>query len=171
MKILVFLSCLLIFSSTALANEKVIYVSRDANGVMVFSDSPSPGAEEFKLSSHRNIVAATAVEFPERKAAPAEEFTISIVQPQPEETVRDNTGSVYINGNVSPRFQRGHQIQLLFNGKPHGQPQRKALFVLRELDRGEHNIQLELLDQNGKLIATSPVTTFYLHRASLISPN
>lgn len=171
MKILVFLSCLLIFSSTVHANDKVIYVSRDANGVMVFSDSPSPGAEEFKLSSHQNIVAATTVEFPERKAAPPEEFTISITQPQPEETVRDNTGSVYINGNVSPRFQRGHQIQLIFNGKPHGQPQRKALFVLRELDRGEHHIQLELLDQNGKLIATSPVTTFYLHRASLVSPN
>ncbi|CAM5218367.1 hypothetical protein [Alishewanella longhuensis] len=44
-------------------------------------------------------------------------------------------------------------------------------FVLRDIDRGEHNIQLELLDQSGKLIATSPLTTFYLHRASLITPN
>jgi hypothetical protein len=62
-------------------------------------------------------------------------------------------------------------VRLVFDGLAYGEPQNSAVFVLRDIDRGEHTIQLELIDQNGKLIAVSPVTTFYLHRASVISPN
>lgn len=161
--------CLL--TSVAVAQEKKVYVSRDANGVLIFSDSPLPGAEEVSLTTRPNIMDPTEVSFPDKKAPKPIPFKVEINQPEHLSTVRDNTGSVYITGRITPRFQRGYRVRLVVNGEPFGEPQNTAVFVLRDMDRGEHNLQLELFDDNGKLIAKSPTTIFYLHRARIISPN
>lgn len=168
--LLALLTCI-VSQAPAGAQDKKIYVSRDANGVLVFSDSPSTGAEEVSLTTRPNIMDSSSARFPEKKPEPAPTYKVIIDQPEHKGTVRDNTGSVYISGSISPRFQRGFRVRLLLNGAAYGEPQNSAIFVLRDVDRGEHTLQLELIDQSGKLIATSPVTTFYLHRASLISPN
>lgn len=163
---------LLIAMPDAMAQEaKKIYVTRDANGVLVFSDSPQADAEEVNLSSRANMMEATDPTLPARKQPAKEPFTVEIVQPEDQGTVRDNTGSVYVSGKISPMFQRGLRVRLLIDGKAQAEPQNNAVFILRDIERGEHKLQMELFDQSGKLIATSPVTTFYLHRASVISPN
>uniref|UniRef100_A0A486XNY3 DUF4124 domain-containing protein n=1 Tax=Rheinheimera sp. BAL341 TaxID=1708203 RepID=A0A486XNY3_9GAMM len=152
-------------------NNKKVFVTRDENGVLVFSDSPQPGAEELNLSNRANVMAATDPTLPQSRKQTQEPFVVEILQPEDQGTVRDNTGSVYVSGRISPMFQRGLRVRLLHDGKPQGEPQNNAVFILREVERGEHKLQMELFDQNGKLIATSPVTTFYLHRTSVISPN
>lgn len=164
------LQLFVLFPATVSAQEKKIYVSRDANGVLVFSDSPLPGSEEVSFKVKPNLMEASEIKFPEKKAPTPETYNVEILQPEHQGTVRDNTGSVYISGRITPRFQRGFRVRLLLNGTPHGDPKSSTAFVLRDIDRGEHTLQLELLDQSGKLIAASQITTFYLHRASLIKP-
>ncbi|MBU1310011.1 MAG: DUF4124 domain-containing protein [Gammaproteobacteria bacterium] len=173
MKKILFFIAVFLFAVTPLQAQqsKKVFVTRDANGVLVFSDSPQPGAEEVNLSQRANIMAATDATLPNTRKEEVEAFNVEIVQPEEQGTVRDNTGSVYVSGKVNPMFERGLRLRLLLDGKPQGEPQNSAVFILREVDRGEHKLQMELFDQNGKLIATSPVTTFYLHRASVISPN
>lgn len=170
-KLLFILLLLLAIPQAAAQEAKKVYVTRDANGVLVFSDSPQPGAEEVNLSSRINVMQATDATLPKPKPPAKEPFTVEIVQPEDQGTVRDNTGSVYVSGKISPMFQRGLRVRLLIDGKAHAEPQNSAVFILRDVERGEHKLQMELFDQNGKLIATSPVTTFYLHKASVISPN
>lgn len=170
-KALFFIILLLATQALQAQESKKVFVTRDANGVLVFSDSPQPGAEELNLSNRANIMAATDATLPARKQPAKEPFTVEIAQPEDQGTVRDNTGSVYVSGKISPMFERGLRVRLLVDGKPQGEPQNNAVFILRDVERGEHKLQMELFDQNGKLIATSPVTTFYLHRASVISPN
>lgn len=169
----VLFTLLVLFSANLLQAQesKKVFVTRDANGVLVFSDSPQPGAEEVNLSSRANIMEATDPTLPSRKQPAKEPFTVEIAQPEDQGTVRDNTGSVYVSGKISPMFERGLRVRLLLDGKPQAEPQNNAVFILRDIERGEHKLQMELFDQSGKLIATSPVTTFYLHRASVISPN
>lgn len=169
----VLFTLIILFSTSALQAQenKKVFVTRDTNGVLVFSDSPQPGAEEVNLSSRANIMAATDPTLPSRKQPAKEPFTVEIAQPEDQGTVRDNTGSVYVSGKISPMFERGLRVRLLVDGKPQAEPQNNAVFILRDVERGEHKLQMELFDQSGKLIATSPVTTFYLHRASVISPN
>ena len=41
------------------------------------------------------------------------------------------------------------------------------MFALRNIDRGEHQIKLELLNEKGKVIASSEAVTFYMHRARI----
>lgn len=167
-----FILILLLAAPALQAQEsKKVFVTRDANGVLVFSDSPQPGAEELSLSNRANIMTATDPTLPGRKQPAKEPFTVEIAQPEEQATVRDNTGSVYVSGKISPMFERGLRVRLLMDGVAQAEPQNNAVFILRDVERGEHKLQLELFDQNGKLIATSPVTTFYLHRASVISPN
>ena len=45
------------------------------------------------------------------------------------------------------------------------------MFVLRNIDRGEHQIKMSLLDDKGKIIATSSPVTFYMHRISVNKAN
>lgn len=151
--------------------DKKIFVTRDAKGNLVFSDSPQLGAEEVTLTSRPNIVPATESTYTPTKKLEQEQYEVSIIQPEDQSTVRDNTGSVYVSGRISPMFKRGLRVRLLVDGQSQSDSQNNTVFILRDIERGEHKLQLELLDQNGKIIATSPTSTFYLHRASQIKPN
>ena len=170
-KVLFILIFLLAIPCAQAQEAKKVFVTRDANGVMVFSDSPQAGAEEVSLSSRANVMASTDATLPGKKQPVKEPFTVEIAQPEEQATVRDNTGSVYVTGKISPMFERGLRVRLLVDGVAQAEPQSNAVFILRDVERGEPKLQMELFDQNGKLIATSPVTTFYLHRTSVISPN
>jgi hypothetical protein len=59
---------------------------------------------------------------------------------------------------------------LYLDGKQVAGPTGNANFILHDIERGEHQLSLELLNHSGKVIATSPSTTFYMHRTSVISP-
>lgn len=86
-------------------------------------------------------------------------------------TIRDNTGSVYVAGRIKPIFKRGLKIQLYLDDKPYEEPQPHSMFVLRNIDRGEHIIKMKLLNEQGKVIALSNPITFYMHRASVNKAN
>ena len=150
----VLFTLLILFSASILQAQenKKVFVTRDANGVLVFSDSPQPGAEEVNLSSRANIMAATDPTLPSRKQPAKEPFTVEIAQPEDQGTVRDNTGSVYVSGKISPMFERGLRVRLLVDGKPQAEPQNNAVFILRDIERGEHNYRWSFLTKAASLL-------------------
>lgn len=152
------------YSSTA-----KIYVWRNESGVLVFSDSPKSGAEEVKIKPGNIIQASTQVDTEVLDITPQkiiEQYKIAINTPKNNATIRDNTGSIYIEGAIKPRFKSGLQVQLVLDGTPHQKPQKHSMFSLRNVQRGEHKIKMLLLDEKGKIIASSSSVTFYMHRAS-----
>mgnify|MGYP000551052540 CR=1 FL=1 len=157
------------------ADKKKIYVWRNADGVLVFSDSPKPNVktDTVDVSSSPNIIKsvdASILAGGESNEAD-EPFTIEIIKPANEETIRDNTGSVYINGAIRPAFKRGMSVVLKLDDKQVAGPQKSAVFILRDIDRGEHRLQLEVWNDSGKVIAVSKAVTIYVHRASINKPN
>ena len=96
-----------------------------------------------------------------------EEYQVSINIPKDNSTIRDNTGSVYIQGSIKPIFKRGLKIQLILDDAPYQEPQTDTRFSLRDINRGEHQIKMQLLNEKGKVIALSEAITFYMHRASV----
>ncbi len=167
------LFALIAASADAIAKSKPkkIYVWQDENGVLVFSDTPKTGAEEVSLKTNSLNMPAQDTSILETSSndPQAVQFKVSIDSPENEGTIRDNTGSVYVTGSVSPRFVQGHKIQLMLDGDPYQTPQARTMFVLRNVDRGEHTLQLRLLDDTGQAIATSDLVTFFLHRRSVIT--
>ncbi len=165
--VLILLTCL---SAQVFATSAKIYVWRNEQGVLVFSDSPRPGAEEVKITE-QNIVSSPSIDTSILDITPQkieEKYQVEITQPEQNETIRDNTGSVYVTGLVKPVFKQGLKIQLYLDNKKYQKPQSRAIYILRNIDRGEHQVKMQLINNKGKVIASSDVTTFYMHRTSVI---
>jgi len=164
------ITCLLLLclSTSALATATKVYVWRNEQGVLVFSDSPRPGAEEVKVKESN--IAESSVDTSILDIKPQvidDSYTVEIIQPENNATIRDNTGSVHVVGRIMPVFKRGYKIQLLLDDKPYEKPQTHSRFALRNVERGEHQIKMQLIDNKGKQIALSNPITFYMHRASV----
>ena len=146
-----------------------VYVWVNEKGQTVYSNIPRPGAEEVKINPG-NIVQSNAVIETEmldiKPQVIDEKYEVIIKHPKNNATIRDNTGSVYISGIIKPIFKRGLKIQLMLDDKPHLTPQTHTMFSLRNIDRGEHQIKMKLLNEKGKVIALSKAITFYMHRAT-----
>lgn len=160
------ISIVILVSADVCATSAKIYVWRNDEGVLVFSDSPKPGAEEVEIKESNTTSSVDTSVLDLTPKVIKDDYQVEINQPEQNKTIRDNTGSVYIAGSIKPIFKKGLKIQLFLDGKPYGKPQAHSMFVLRNVDRGEHVIKMKLLNEKGKVIASSKPTTFYMHRAS-----
>ena len=173
MKFLLLILLILLTLSIAIpvnASSAKIYVWRNENGELVYSDTPKPGAEEVAIKPGNVIKSSTSVEtqvLDIKTKKISEEYQVIINNPKNNSTIRDNTGSVYISGSIKPIFKRGLKIQLFLDGSPYQQPQTHSQFSLKNIDRGEHQIKMKVLNENGKVIALSKTLTFYMHRISI----
>ncbi|NTS78572.1 DUF4124 domain-containing protein [Catenovulum sp. SM1970] len=157
----------LVCSAQAVANK--VYVYRNAEGVLVFSDAPQSDkkAEEVKLTTKPTVVPSedTSVLQSQTQQVAQQTYSISLQQPLDQATIRDNTGSVYVTAGVKPSLKKGLKVQIYLDGKPYGQPMSRTTEILRNIDRGEHQIKMALINGSGKKIAETETNTFYLHRA------
>jgi len=160
----------LFIASPVNARSAKIYVWISETGQTVYSDTPRPGAEEVKTKSG-NIIKSSSIlntQVLDIKTKKIDDnYQVVINHPLDNTTIRDNTGSVYISGSIKPIFKHGLQIQLILDNKPYLKPQAHTLFSLRNINRGEHQIKMQLLNKKGKIIASSKAITFYMHRTSI----
>lgn len=147
-----------------------IYVWQNATGVLEYSHKARSGAKAVETEKVNVIPPSSNIKTQTldiNNKHITEEYQVVINHPKANSTIRDNTGSVYISGSIKPLFKRGLNIQLLVDEKPHLTPKTQTIFSLHNIDRGEHKIQMKLLDENGKVIAKSKQITFYMHRTSI----
>ncbi len=86
-----------------------------------------------------------------------------VVSPAVDETVHSNTGSIRV---VVQDVPRGLQLQPAVDGEAVGEPVADAVFYLRGIPRGTHELTVQLLDAGGReVMRTSPVT-FHVWQAS-----
>ena len=158
----------LILSINSYANDKKIYTWKDKNGVLVFSDTPKPGATEVKLTSQYLNMPATNTDILDTSATKkAVKFSINITSPEPNQTIRENTGSVYVSTRIAPRFEAGFTIGLFLNGVAVDKPSDATTQALRNVERGQHTLQVKLYNKQNQVIATSPDRVFFMHRKGL----
>lgn len=167
------LCCELGFAQTQGKNsqDKTVFLTVDKNNVPVFSDNPSPGATQVKIKETSNsMLPVNPVNLPTPSVDDNPQFKVAFNKPADQETIRENSGTIYVSGLVSPMFAQGLRVQLYLDNKLVAGPTGNANFILHDVDRGEHKLKLELLDRNGKIIAESTEITVFVHRASAISP-
>ncbi|WP_440054467.1 DUF4124 domain-containing protein [Pseudoalteromonas sp. T1lg65] len=159
------LLALLSFSAICEANQ-TIYRWKNEKGHWVYSDVPKKGAEVVNLTTNRAVIPSTDTSILDAKPKPQNTIAYSakITSPEHQQTIRDNSGSLYVSGTVLPRFSQGLSVQLYLNGEATGPQQTSTQFALRNLDRGEHQLILKVFNNQGKMVAQSEPHTFYLHR-------
>ncbi|MDG1752799.1 MAG: DUF4124 domain-containing protein [Thalassotalea sp.] len=172
LKLFVFIILNVVISFPTSATSTKVYVWRNADGVLVYSDSPKPGAEEVEVKESNNMSSSIDTSILDiNPKAIEEKYQVEVTQPANNATIRDNTGSVYVSGRIKPIFKQGLKIQLLLDNQPYEKPQSHSMFVLRNIERGEHQLKMDLINDKGKVIASSEPITFYMHRASVIRAN
>jgi hypothetical protein len=159
-------------------SAQVVYKTLKADGSAVYSDVSSDGAVPVHLSSMNTVVApalnnassqTSSLKKPIKTLRPEVQYTVSIRSPAAEQTLRDNSGSVTINADVLPK--KSGKFELLLDNQV-VKTQSNSQFKLENVNRGAHTIQINFLDNSGKILASSMSQTFYLQKASaLINAN
>ncbi|MEP1447395.1 MAG: DUF4124 domain-containing protein [Paraglaciecola sp.] len=173
-----FAAIILLFILCISASAQVIYKTVKADGTVVYSDIRSDGAVPVNLSA-MNTVVVPSLNTPSNRTAshnksvskskPTIQYVVSIRSPAAEETLRDNSGAVTITADVSPK--KPGKFELILDNQT-VKTQSNSQFQLESVNRGAHIIQVNFLDNSGKILASSKQQTFYLQKASaLINAN
>jgi len=159
----------------AMALADGAYTWTDEDGVVHYSDVPREGADVIDLSEYSKNTGARIT--PVRPAASSNgdeaEYaplkfkyeSISIAAPGAEETLWNIEGSLSVSVSVNPALQSGHQLRAYFDGKP--RTVGGTSFTIDEVFRGVHNLQVEVIDETGKLMIRSRTNRFYVQQNTI----
>lgn len=146
----------------------------DAQGNRVFTDQPKSGnAKRVPLTKSNRIAAnpnsaapLLAQSSPEVQALLHYEV-LRILIPEPDATIRSNTGEVIVSATNEPALQPGHSYRLLLDGQPTAEPGLSPVFPLSNIDRGSHTLSVEILDEQGRIVERTANQPFHMQRTSL----
>jgi hypothetical protein len=80
-----------------------------------------------------------------------------------EEALRANNGTFTVSVLINPRLQGTHRLRLLLDGQPYGQPSNVPTLQLVNIDRGEHNLAVQVIDGQN-VVQQSPTVTLTVQR-------
>ena len=93
-----------------------------------------------------------------------------IISPPDGEALRANSGNFEVRAQIEPDLRQGHHLRLLLDGDPQGAAQASSTFRLTGIERGEHQLRLQIVDDDGGLVFAGEPSTFHLLRHSRLHP-
>ncbi len=169
-------SLIFLFSSIAVVADTKIYHWVDEQGKSHFSDTAGPGTEEVSVNNQNLLVSSNGKEpkaenelsiAVEEEKKIAIEYQATITSPLDDTALRSNEGTIDIHVSTTPEKNNNQKLQLFLDGKALGEPQISPTISAQNIDRGTHQIQVHLLDENGKLLAKTQIVTVHLQRVSV----
>ena len=171
------LIAILLAGSTA-ANAQQLYKIVDKNGKVTYTDKkpssdvnyekitvttakPNPEAAQKARASKQRWQPQQKSDTPKRFRGYSE---VVIASPQNDQTILNDQQRLAVKLALTPGLQPGHKAQLLFDGESFDEPSKNLNFVLTDLERGSHSIQVNIIDANGKTIASSNSVTVHVKR-------
>lgn len=158
------------FSISSFAETKV-YHWIDKDGNSHFSDTPTAETEEVNLNL-QNILPHQEVK--KREASLASELQDSLVKyeatitsPEDDSSMRSNDGTINVHVSTTPAKENNHKLQLFLDGVALGDPQVSPTMRALNIDRGTHQVQVHLLDENANLLAKTQIVTVHLQRVNV----
>jgi len=162
-------ACLIALSASA---EVFTYI--DTQGNRVFTDQPGSGnAKRVPLATSNRMSAnptGAAPVIAEKRTETKPLFRydmLRVLVPEPDATIRSSAGELIASITSEPRLQRGHRYRLLLDGQPTAEPGPSPVFALSNIDRGSHNLSVEILDEHGRIVERTANQPFHMLRISL----
>jgi len=93
---------------------------------------------------------------------------LRILVPEPDATVRSSAGEVIVSATHEPSLQPGHRYRLLLDGQPTAEPGLSPVFPLANIDSGSHNLSVEILDEQGRIVERTATQPFHMDRTALV---
>lgn len=150
-----------------------IYKYRDANGNIVYSDTPVEGAERVDIVVYNPATPGESlapIETPDtpQNGSTSDEpitYSLAITSPADDSTVPMGQETLSVNLALTPTAPVNIAYRLFANGAPVAQ-EKQGSFVLEQLYRGELVLTAEAIDTEGNVIATATAITVHVKRAS-----
>ncbi|AYC34657.1 DUF4124 domain-containing protein [Pseudomonas cavernae] len=165
------LFCLLLLGLPAMAE---VYTYLDAEGNRVFTDRPHPGNAQRLQLTPANSMGGQRPNAAPPAPAPAAPVTVPsyqllrILVPEPDATIQNGTsGDLIVTATSEPGLLPGHNYQVLLDGRPASEPSRSPVFPLSNLERGSHQLAVEIRDAEGRTLERTPNQPVHILRASL----
>jgi hypothetical protein len=158
----------------ALPVSAEVFTYIDAQGNRTFTDQPTHGnAKRVPLATSNRMAAHPTAAQPLLAANPPEEQPLfhydmlRILVPEPDATIRGSAGEIIVSVTNEPGLQPGHRYRLLLDGQPTAEPGFSPVFPLSNIDRGTHNLSVEILDEQGRTVERTANQPFHMQRTSL----
>jgi hypothetical protein len=177
MKSFIFLFTLLLcfFSALTSAKETKIYHWIDENGKAHFSDTAVPGTKEIQVKNNNLLPAgednmnqkdsiANQLSLDQQDKTPIS-YQATIISPEDDKPLQSNDGTIEIQIETEPVKENTQKLQLYLDGKKLGSPQFSSTMRALNIDRGTHQVQVELLDEDNNVLTKTQVVTVHLQRA------
>jgi hypothetical protein len=165
---------LLIACLVALPVTAEVFTYVDAQGNRVYTDRPGSGnAKRVPLATSNRMSANPTGAAPLIASQKTEDKPLfhydmlRVLVPEPDATVRSNAGELIVSVTNEPGLQRGHRYRLLLDGQPTAEPGLSPVFALSNIDRGSHNLSVEILDEQGRIVERTANQPFQMLRISL----
>jgi hypothetical protein len=165
---------LLIACWVALPVSAEVFTYLDAQGNRAFTDQPHlSNAKRVPLATSNPMTAQPFAAKPliaanSPEVQPLFHYDLlRILVPEPDATIRSNAGEMIVSVTNEPRLQPGHRYRLLLDGQPTAEPGLSPVFPLSNIDRGSHNLSVEILDEEGRTVERTANQPFHMLRTSL----
>jgi hypothetical protein len=163
------LFCLMLLSFPAFAE---VYTYTDADGNTVFTDQPRGNAKRVQIAPINAMDQPTiSVEPPlvvmQAPIKAPEYQVLRILVPEPDAVINDGSGDLVVSASSDPALLPTHSYRLIVDGQPSTEPSRSPVFPVKNLDRGEHTLAVEILDANGLTLERTPSQPLHVRLTSL----
>jgi len=150
-----------------------IYRWVDAKGVVHYTDTPQPGAQQLHVPPAQTYrappVQNVPVGDPAAAAAPTYEACL-IAQPASQHAFYAPE-QVIVNIELVPALHAGDQLTVTVDGQALAPADPSGInFAMQAPDRGAHTVTAVVHDPSGRTVCRAPPVTFYVQRPSLLSP-
>lgn len=165
-----------LFCAQTFAQEYYRWV--DENGTLHLSDSPPNTSVEINLNINiiekRNPIFIDAPASPDIPSAPpladAPETIknathLVLTSPENDATIRNNQGNILVKIVTNAPLGEKQFVRVLLDGKSIATKQRNTI-TLKDIDRGSHSLQVQLIE-NNKIISSTKKITVFLHRGKI----
>ena len=149
----------------------------DAEGTRHYSDRPVPGAEQVELLGAQGF-GTTHARAPRGAAqgttpgAPGAPYqSIEVVSPAEQETLWNIGTNLPVQVRFQPSLQPGHRYDLLYDGQRRNVNTATPRVTLPDVYRGEHTLQVVVIDADGTEVMRSPSRVFFVQQTSTLNPN
>lgn len=149
-----------------------LYKGLDEEGNVVYSDKPFKNSKQFVPPSI-TVVEAAKVPPKEELAEEEEEnettYTkLSITAPTNDQVIW-NAPDVAVALQLSPTLDTAaeHSIWLIMDGNPLVKKSQSLLLQIGRIDRGEHKLQAQVRNKDGKVIKSSKMITVHIKHATI----
>jgi hypothetical protein len=149
----------------------------DANGTVHFSDKPVPGARQVELAGAQAPgfgrpppVGISRTPTP-NVAAGAPYQRLEVVSPAEQETLWNIGGTLTVQVSILPSLAPGHRYDLAYDGRRLNLNTTSSVVTLPDVFRGQHTLQIVVIDGAGEELTRSMNRTFHVQQTSVQNPN